>query len=89
MDRRACLRLSVMLNVLLLLAPLYSLFQNTAGEQPYDKASPKHVELSNLLAHDGYDDSQVPSTPPEVKIIPSCSICESGDIGGRLCNQWG
>lgn len=79
-----------MLNVLLLAAPLYTILFHHASAEPADSAGDREVVdwPSLRLLDDDYDSRQVPSTPPPVPVV-SCGICEAGDVGSLLCEEWG
>ncbi|BEI80571.1 hypothetical protein CcaverHIS002_0111000 [Cutaneotrichosporon cavernicola] len=81
MDRRTTLRLSVVLNVLLLLSsPLYVIFRQTAFKELEVVDKSDSFRFSEELA-------QVPSTPPNP--VFECGMGEAGPIGRRLTEELG
>lgn len=85
MDRRSFLRLSLILNVLLLAFALYAVHLNRAFFE--NSEGGEAAVWSNLLvgAHDA--PAQVHSPSPEQQF--NCGICEAGEVGRRLCDEWG
>ncbi|CAK9784892.1 hypothetical protein CC85DRAFT_271612 [Cutaneotrichosporon oleaginosum] len=81
MDRRVALRLSLLLNVLLLAAPIYTLF----FVAPAFHRSETRLEWNEPVV--GNELVQVPSTPPEP--VFECGISDAGPTGRRLAATFG
>jgi hypothetical protein len=84
MDRRTALRLSLLLNAILLLAPLYTLFVQPAT--PSYEAVDVPLEWAEPAEDYLQVQAEAPSTPPEP--IFECGI-EAGPTGRRLSDAFG
>lgn len=84
--RRSLLRLSLALNVVLVVTAWFGVWSLTSGG---DSHLSRLCELATNPATPGTGDLKHLFDSHAAQPAPSCGVCDAGERGRALCDEWG